>query len=216
MDGICTSCRKKIIYVSDGAYCLRCGKPLKEETEEYCRDCAKNNADARFNIDQGRSMWVHREPVSGAVYRYKYKNRRRFGRVFAQNLADTYAVQIHKWQIDEIIPVPLHSSRRRKRGFNQAEIVALELGKRCGLPVRTDVLYRIRRTVPQKMLGRQERMRNLRGAFGVSTHWESCKNILLIDDIYTTGATLKCASRVLKKAGAQKVFFLTISIGQGI
>lgn len=215
-DGICSGCRGKIIPVSAGAYCLHCGKPLEDELEEYCPDCRKNIPRTGSAADQGRSLWVHREPVSGAVYRFKYKNRRRFGRVFAQELADSYIGQIRRWKIEEIIPVPLHPSRRRKRGFNQAEILALELGERCGLSVRTDVLYRVRKTAPQKILGQRERIKNLHGAFGVSKNWKPCKNVLLIDDIYTTGATLEHASRVLKKAGVQKVFFLTISIGQGI
>ena len=195
---------------------MHCGKPLRDEAEEYCPDCRKQTAGGGNSLDRGRSLWLHREPVSGAVYRFKYKNRRRFGKIFAQELADSYGGLIRRWAVDEIIPVPLHPSRLRKRGFNQAEILARELGERCGLPVRTDVLYRIRRTSPQKLLGRQERLQNLKGAFGVSADWTPCGNVLLIDDIYTTGATLERAARVLKKAGAQKVFFLTISIGQGI
>ena len=215
-EGICPDCRKKIVPVTEGAYCMHCGKPLRDEAEEYCLDCRKQMAGGGSSLDRGRSLWLHREPVSGAVYRFKYKNRRRFGKIFAQELADSYGGLIRRWAVDEIIPVPLHPSRLRKRGFNQAEILARELGERCGLPVRTDVLYRIRRTSPQKLLGRQERLQNLKGAFGVSAEWTPCGNVLLIDDIYTTGATLERAARVLKKAGAQKVFFLTISIGQGI
>ena len=215
-EGICPDCRKKIVTITEGAYCMHCGKPLRDEAEEYCPDCRKQMAGGGSSLDRGRSLWLHREPVSGAVYRFKYKNRRRFGKIFAQELADSYGGLIRRWAVDEIIPVPLHPSRLRKRGFNQAEILARELGERCGLPVRTDVLYRIRRTSPQKLLGRQERLRNLKGAFGVSADWTPCGNVLLIDDIYTTGATLERAARVLKKAGAQKVFFLTISIGQGI
>ena len=215
-EGICPDCRKKIVAVTEGAYCMHCGKPLRDEAEEYCPDCRKQMAGGGSSLDRGRSLWLHREPVSGAVYRFKYKNRRRFGKIFAQELADSYGGLIRRWAVDEIIPVPLHPSRLWKRGFNQAEILARELGERCGLPVRTDVLYRIRRTSPQKLLGRQERLQNLKGAFGVSAEWTPCGNVLLIDDIYTTGATLERAARVLKKAGAQKVFFLTISIGQGI
>ena len=215
-EGICPDCRKKIVAVTEGAYCMHCGKPLRDEAEEYCPDCRKQMAGGGSSLDRGRSLWLQREPVSGAVYRFKYKNRRRFGKIFAQELADSYGGLIRRWAVDEIIPVPLHPSRLRKRGFNQAEILARELGERCGLPVRTDVLYRIRRTSPQKLLGRQERLQNLKGAFGVSAEWTPCGNVLLIDDIYTTGATLERAARVLKKAGAQKVFFLTISIGQGI
>ena len=215
-EGICPNCRKKIVTVTEVAYCMHCGKPLRDEAEEYCPDCRRQMAGGGSSLDRGRSLWLHREPVSGAVYRFKYKNRRRFGKIFAQELADSYGGLIRRWAVDEIIPVPLHPSRLRKRGFNQAEILARELGERCDIPVRTDVLYRIRKTSPQKLLGRQERLRNLKGAFGVSADWTPCKHVLLIDDIYTTGATLERAARVLKKAGAQKVFFLTISIGQGV
>lgn len=127
-----------------------------------------------------------------------------------------YGAQIGRWEIDEIIPVPLHASRRRKRGYNQAEIIAEEIAGMTGIPVRSDVLFRIRKTVAQKRLGRAERAANLRGAFGASRRWKTGGNVLLIDDIYTTGATVERAAAVLKKAGAQNVYFLTISIGQGL
>ena len=131
---------------------MHCGKPLKDETEEYCPDCGKRLAGKhvdsrnpqRSALDQGRSLWLHREPVSGALYRFKYRNRRRWGRIFAQELAGRFAGTIRRWGIEAVIPVPLHPSRRRKRGFNQAEILAEELGKLCGIPVETDVLFRIR------------------------------------------------------------------------
>ena len=196
----------------DGARCMRCGRPIKRETEEYCMDCSRSDSD----IDQGKNLWLHREPVSGALYRFKYKNKRSWGRVFAEELAAQYTDQIRKWKIDAVVPVPLHSSRLRKRGFNQAEILAQELSALTGLPVYRDVLYRIRKTTPQKKLGRGSRMKNLKGAFGVSRSWVPCRNVLLIDDIYTTGATLDSAARVLKIAGVQNVYFLTVSIGQGV
>lgn len=191
---------------------MRCGKPFRDEIREYCRDCT----DRRAFIDQGRGLWLHREPVSGAVYRFKYRNKRNWGRIFAAELAEHYAGQISTWGIGEIIPIPLHSSRKRQRGFNQSEVVAKELSLLTGIPCRTDVLFRIRRTVPQKLLDRSGRTGNLRGAFGVSRTWRGCENVLLIDDIYTTGATVGRAAKMLKKAGVQNVYFLTISIGQGI
>lgn len=191
---------------------MRCGKPFGDETREYCRDCT----DRRAFIDQGRGLWLHREPVSGAVYRFKYRNKRNWGRIFAAELAEHYAGQISAWGIGEIIPIPLHPSRKRQRGFNQSEVIARELSVLTGIPCRTDVLFRIRRTMPQKMLDRSGRTGNLKGAFGVSRTWRACANVLLIDDIYTTGATVGRAAKMLKKAGAQNVYFLTISIGQGI
>ena len=210
-EGICAGCRKKIVYVREPR-CMRCGKPLRDEIREYCRDC-----EARSSFfDRGYGMWLHSEPVSGAVYRFKYKNKRNWGRIFAVELAEHYEGQIRAWGIEEIIPIPLHSTRKRKRGFNQSEVVAGILSELTGIPCRTDVLFRIRKTVPQKQLDRRGRKDNLMGAFGVSREWNACENVLLIDDIYTTGTTVGRAAKMLKKAGAQNVYFLTISIGQGI
>ena len=210
-DGICAGCRKKIVYVKEPR-CMRCGKPLREETREYCRDCASHSS----SITRGCGLWLHCEPVSGAVYQFKYRNKRNYGRIFAAELAEHYAGQIRAWGIEEIVPIPLHSSRKRRRGFNQSEVVAEELSRLMGIPCRTDILFRIRKTLPQKYLDRRGRTGNLCGAFGVSRGWRACENVLLIDDIYTTGATVGRAAKMLKKAGVQNVYFLTISIGQGI
>ena len=91
-----------------------------------------------------------------------------------------------------------------------------DLSDLTGIPCRTDVLFRIRKTVPQKKLGPDGRAANLQGAFAVSRRWDACGKALLIDDIYTTGATVEKAAKMLKKAGCRNVYFLTISIGQGI
>ena len=136
--------------------------------------------------------------------------------IFAAELARQYGKQIRDWGIKEIIPIPLHASRKRQRGFNQSEVIARELAERTGSTCRTDVLFRIRKTVPQKRLDPAGRAANLQGAFGVSKRWAACENGLLIDDIYTTGATVDKAAKMLKKAGCRNVYFLTISIGQGI
>ena len=210
-EGICPACRKKIIYVSEPR-CMRCGKPLREETKEYCRTCARRKS----AVDQGRGLWLHAEPVSGAVYRFKYRNKRTWGRLFARELARQYGGQIRDWGIDEIIPIPLHISRKRQRGFNQSEVVARELADLTGIPCRPDVLLRIRKTAPQKELDPDGRSANLHGAFGVPRSWRASEKVLLVDDIYTTGATVEKAAKILKKAGCRNVYFLTISIGQGI
>ncbi len=191
---------------------MKCGKPLKSEEQEYCRDCAGHVR----AFHQGKSMWVHKQPVSGAVYQFKYHNKRCFGSVFAEEMAAAYEDQIRRWGIQEIIPVPLHPSRQRKRGYNQAQILAEELGKRWNIPVSSQAVRRVKKTVPQKELNDRERIRNLKGAFGVSKEWRCIGNVLIVDDIYTTGNTIHRVASVLKKAGAQKVFFLTISIGQGL
>ena len=191
---------------------MKCGKPLRTDTEEYCPDCREHGS----YLNCGLNLRMHRERVAGALYRFKYHNRRSFGKIFACELAEHYRSQISNWEIEQIIPIPLHRSRMRKRGFNQAEIIARELSDATGISVCTNALFRIRKTVPQKSLGRKKRQANLQGAFAVSKTWKPCRNALLIDDIYTTGATLNKAAKMLRMAGVQNVYFLTISIGQGI
>ena len=125
-----------------------------------------------------------------------------------------YEKKLKEWKIGLILPIPLHWKRKRKRGYNQAEILARELGKRTGIAVCTDRLLRIRNTRPLKLFDRKERMEVLQGAFAVRSSSDFPENILLIDDIYTSGSTMEHAAGILKRAGVQNVYFLTVSIGQ--
>lgn len=191
---------------------MKCGKPLAKEEQEYCTDCTKQ----ALSFEQGRSVWKHTGSVPCAIYQFKFHNKRYYAEIFAEEMAGRYGNWIDAQKIETIIPVPLHRSKRRKRGFNQAELLAEELGKRVGLPVETKAVIRIRKTRPQKQLDYRERQKNLKGAFGVRRDWNPPERVLVIDDIYTTGNTIHRIAKVLKKAGVQKVYFLTISIGQGL
>lgn len=198
---------------------MKCGKPIQNEEQEYCYDCSR----FEYAFEQGYSLWVHHQPVSGAIYQYKFHNKRCFANIFAKEMVKNYGWAIQKWEIDAILPVPLHSSKRRKRGYNQAEILAKEIAKEWNLerdrkeiPVLNDVVFRVKKTKPQKILDDVERQQNLQHAFAVASDWKPLKNILVIDDIYTTGATIEKIAEKLKEAGVQNVYFLTISIGQGL
>ena len=114
-----------------------------------------------------------------------------------------------------ILPVPMYRKKQKKRGYNQAEILAREVGKHLDIPVRTDLVRRIRNTKPQKDMTLQMRRKNLRDAFGVSSELTGCGNILLIDDIYTTGSTIDAIAKILKQRGAGKIYFLTACTGIG-
>lgn len=208
-DGICSVCRKQITKIS-GTYCLKCGKPIRHTEEEYCYDCKKN----KHVFCGGRALWVHKSPVSDAIYALKYQNRRIYGEIFGKELAKQYESYLKKRQISLIIPIPLHKRKLRKRGYNQAAIIAQRLGAETGIPVDDRILRRVRETLPQKNLNDKERRKNIRNAFEAAGP-VNAENIVLIDDIYTTGSTLDEAARTLRRAGAQNVWFLTISIGQG-
>lgn len=191
---------------------MKCGKPVSKEEQEYCRDCGKRN----YAFEQGKSLWLHVPPVSKAIYQFKFHNKRYYAEIFAKEMAREYGQWIRDRGIEEILPVPLHPSRRRKRGYNQAELLAKEISKELQIPIRKNVVFRVRRTKPQKQLDDREREENLQRAFGISRQWKAPANVLVVDDIYTTGSTVHRISKLLIKAGAEKVYFLTISIGQGL
>ena len=192
--------------------CFRCGKPIRDTEKEYCRDC---ECKKRY-FQQGRGLYIHEKKAAAAVYRFKFQNQRNFAEIFARELAQHYKEQLKNWGVEVLIPIPLHRKKQRKRGYNQAELLARALSKRTGIPVETEALLRVRNTVPQKNLHPRMREQNLRGAFGVSKDWKPVKSVLLLDDIYTTGNTINKAAEMLKRAGVGKVYFLSISIGQDL
>ena len=206
---ICDSCKEKVSYIKEPR-CKKCGKPIRYEEQEYCHDCQKQS----FHYMQGRSLWIHKGAVPWSIYQFKYHNRRIYGKFYAKELYRVYGESIEEWGIDLIVPVPLHWRRRRKRGYNQAEIVARYLGELTGIPVDTRLVIRKKYTEPQKTLNNKERVKNLKHVFDVRKMTVRAKNILLIDDIYTTGSTIDAISKVLLEKGHNKVWFLTISIGQ--
>ncbi len=213
--GICGECRKKTdrLKVREPK-CMKCGKPVKDAEQEYCRDCL----DARHEYDRGAALWVHKPPVNTSVYQFKFHNRRSFGSFYAKEMAAEYGEALAGWGIDIIIPVPLYPGKYKKRGYNQAAVLARELGKVLDIPVEERLLKRIRETAPQKNLTPRKRRQNLNGAFSVEKRrrvFLKSRSVLLMDDIYTTGSTVDEAAKTLKKAGAEKVFYLAISIGQG-
>ncbi|MCI9247643.1 MAG: ComF family protein [Dorea sp.] len=213
--GICGECRKKTdrLKVREPK-CMKCGKPVKDAEQEYCRDCL----DARHEYDRGAALWVHKPPVNTSVYQFKFHNRRSFGSFYAKEMAAEYGEALAGWGIDIIIPVPLYPGKYKKRGYNQAAVLARELGKVLDIPVEERLLKRIRETAPQKNLTPRKRRQNLNGAFSVEKRrrvFLKSRSVLLTDDIYTTGSTVDEAAKTLKKAGAEKVFYLAISIGQG-
>lgn len=207
-DGICKKCRRAIIPIEEPR-CMKCGKPLLKAEEEYCFDCKKYN----HEFEDGISLWIHKPPVSDALYRFKYNGLKCYGEVFAKEAVKNFYDYMDKRNIDAFVPIPLSTKRYRIRGYNQAEILAEELSKLTEIPVK-NVLKRVRETNPQKQLNDLERKKNIKDAFAVK-EVDALKSVMLIDDIYTTGSTLDEAAKTLKNEGVSKVHFLTISIGQG-
>jgi competence protein ComFC len=144
-----------------------------------------------------------------AIHRLKYSN----SRDLAVPLGE---MMILYWQdvrppADVIVPVPLHTRRLRERGYNQAALLAMELGKGVGLPVLENALIRVRDTSPQVDLSAKERKENVRGAFHCPDDRLAGRSVLLVDDVYTTGATLESCSLALKQQGVRTVWALTLA-----
>ena len=206
---ICVECKKKIEYVIEPV-CKKCGKPISDERGLHCQDCMRYS----HKYLQGKALWIYNKKVKQSIYRFKYKNRREYGISYARELVRRYEPWILRKEIQAIVPIPLHKKKRRKRGFNQAEIIALEIGNLLQIPVEKHLLERCVDTRPQKELNDKERKINLKNAFKVSKNKVKLERILLVDDIYTTGSTIDGAANALKEAGVIEIYFLSVCIGK--
>lgn len=207
---ICPSCFRKLSFVKP-PICKRCGKEVQDETVEYCRDCARHP----HTFEYGIALLNYDETAKRSVAQVKYNNKREYLDFFGTALAVRFEKQIRAMNVDFLAPVPVHRSRMRKRGFNQAEVLADVMGRRLKIPVEPAALVRFRKTQPQKELSASERLKNLSGAVRADRKLAAGKRILLVDDIYTTGSTIEACSRALAEAGAEKVFFAVICMTGG-
>lgn len=147
-----------------------------------------------------------------AIKKFKFKNKRRLAQPLGSLMVEYINRHLWKDQLDMVIPVPLHRRRLHQRGFNQAELLALEITEQCHISTVSGLLFRKRDTKAQFGLPRQQRLINIRGAFELrGNKLIKGKNILLVDDIYTTGATSAECTKMLKAAGASSVHILTLS-----
>ncbi len=206
---ICDECAGQLIYITEPR-CKQCGKPVRYAEQEYCQDCRRSE----LTYEQGRSLWVHQEPVKQSIYQFKYHNRRIYAETYAREWVRLYGKWMRDNRIDVIVPVPLHWRKKRRRGYNQAEVLAKELSKLTGIPVNSKAVTRKQYTKPQKELDHKGRRKNLEQVFQVRKEFQRPMHVLLVDDIYTSGSTIEGVARVLCAKMPNKVWFLTISIGQ--
>ena len=150
------------------------------------------------------------------IYRFKYSGRREYAEVFATLSEKILGDYIYGNEFNCIAPVPVSKQRLLKRGYNQAAEYGRELSKVTGIPFCDDAIRRVKNTSPLKLLNPSERQNNLKNAFKTGENVVKSKCILLVDDIYTTGATMDECARVLLDGGAKSVYGITLSSGTGI
>jgi competence protein ComFC len=160
-----------------------------------------------------RSAGRYRGVLKDAILLLKYRKNRPLGSELGRLAYETLRKDEDLWTgVDLIIPVPLHRRRRWERGFNQSEVIAREIGKRAGIPLARNVLRKIRNAPPQTTLEREARADNVREAYAV-VRKETLRGkvVLLVDDVFTTGATIGECVRILLQAGADEVRAITVA-----
>lgn len=207
---VCEKCRSRIIYIKE-PYCMKCGKQLKKEEREYCGDCAR----VRHKYIQGTALYDYGS-MADSIFRFKYAGRMEYAGFYGKELYQKKGRWLSLIQPDALVPVPAHPARKRKRGYNQAELIARELSRCSGIPVNTKLIRRVVRTKPLKNLSSPERQNNLKRAFKMWKNDVKLNTIVIIDDIYTTGSTVDAMARVLNEAGIRRIYFMTLTIGRGI
>ncbi len=208
---LCEMCLKELTF-PDQPRCMCCSKTLEDEEEELCEDCKGKK---RY-FDRGWGMLLHDDAARKIIYDLKFHNRRDNADFLGHAMARYFARQLEIWKVQALIPVPLHKKRQKRRGYNQAERIAEKMAywlAQDGLEIAVDnhLLVRIHSTLPQRKLDPASRSKNMYHAFA-ATEANRYKTVVLIDDIYTSGVTLNECARVLKKAGVERVYFLTVSI----
>lgn len=209
-ESVCRKCQNKIIYIREPA-CMKCGKQLKSEEQEYCKDCER----VRHSYIRGTALYDYGS-MSDSLFRFKYAGRMEYASFYGRDLYEKKAKWLSVVRPDALLPVPIHPSRKRRRGYNQAELIARELSGLSGIPVNTALMERIKKTRPLKNLSHEERQNNLKRAFKIRQNDVKLSTIVIIDDIYTTGSTIDAMSEVLHQAGISDVYFMTLTVGRGI
>jgi len=212
-DFLCGLCQKEIVFI-EPPYCHCCGIPADISydfpTENFeCALCRKNS----FFFDRARSLGPYDAIMKELIHHFKFGRQPGVMKDFAPFMADYFGRQEESWKGFYVVPVPLFFRRMKARTFDQAFLIAREVARTLRLPLANGLLRRVRDTNSQaKMKTRVERVKNIKGAFAVD--WPdrvAGMNILLVDDVMTTGATVNEAAKMLKRSGAGQIHVFTLA-----
>lgn len=197
---LCDSCFRKV-KVYSGKRCVECSRPLPDENNVFCAQCLKGVA-----FEKGFSLFSYEE-IKEIVYSFKYRNM-----PYIVHLLRFFSKQIRESgifnDVSLLIPVPMHPKKIRKRGYNQASLIAHELSSIFHIPVAYDVLIKQKDTLPQVGLSYKQRLINLKGAFSIkNTERINKKTVILVDDVYTTGTTIDQCALLLQRNKTHPRFF---------
>ncbi|GJQ60500.1 MAG: amidophosphoribosyltransferase [Candidatus Scalindua sp.] len=207
---ICNTCRESI-RKNEAKRCYKCGLILglgAYSSDKGCSECKKIN----LRFERGFFVSDYTGPLREVIIHYKYHKQEMLAKPLAELMIKKLLNEGVITEIDVLVPVPLHWKKKLSRGFNQSELFAKRISKELQIPISVNNLSNCKHTLSQTRLSRSERNKNVSGAFAVrKPELFLKKRILLIDDVLTTGITASECARILKKAGAKKVFLLALA-----
>ena len=216
---LCNECMAAISWTTE-RHCSKCGRPLAEnDPGTLCFGCAgREKAGRPFSFDKGHSCAGYGAAAQSVIFALKYGGRSDIGDILGEVLYDRMSSEYGGDTLSEIydlmIPVPIHRDRKEKRGYNHADLIGRSFAARAGISYEPELLVRTKVTAPMKGLSPDQRSENIRGAFELRKHRRKQAegaSILLVDDIFTTGATIDEAARTLKECGALRVDFISFA-----
>jgi competence protein ComFC len=208
---VCPECWQKVRFIRP-PFCKRCGLPyVGEITNDFeCTNCR----DMKLYFVSARSAVAAGELILEVIHRYKYSRALWFEPFLADLLVREAAPELAKNKWDMLVPVPLHPAKQREREFNQAERLGRHLARATRIPLNTKLLRRVQSTQTQTLLSREQRAANVNKAFAMrSDDRLDGLRVVLLDDVFTTGATTSSCAKVLLSAGAESVCVWTVARG---
>ncbi len=201
---VCNDCLDLVITTKT-PFCPHCGRPIdKTKTCAFCR--------YEGNLDYGRAFALYVPPVDTMIHHLKYRGKTNLAKFFGFGMAGVLRTDYHLKEVDFLMPVPLFWFKKIRRTYNQAELLCEIVSQESSIPV-ANALIRVKNTKTQTKLDHKKRQENVRNAFVLRKEIDiTGKKILVIDDVMTTGATIKECARILKSAGAEKVYSLVSAI----
>ncbi len=233
MDNTIKQYLKGIINMIYPELCIACNNQDREANEAFCIDCyselpftnqcmLKNNTfkehfKGKIKIEHGAALFffVKKGIIQRLIQELKYKNNPKIGVMLGSMLGLEIAKSPYFGKIDLVVPVPLHPQKKAKRGYNQSEKIVTGIVKTLGAKICTNNLVRVKNTTTQTQMNREQRISNLENAFMINdkSKFEN-KNILLVDDVLTTGSTLLESSKILRNIDGLKLNFATLAMGE--